>query len=172
MLAPIRLGKCQLTRYSQVSHSEAAILDLERLGWRRRRPSFVMLSREAGGLRKRSGGRFSFKVSEQSGTAVLYCCGQICFREEAQKFSRAVVQVLSSGKSVVLEFSDVKAMDSAGIGELVLVHMQAQAFECAIRLAAPRPQVQGLLELTNVASLFEIYPTLESALASPSVEVG
>jgi anti-anti-sigma factor len=102
----------------------------------------------------------------------LYCCGRICFREEAQKFSRAVVQVLSSGKSVVLEFSDVKAMDSAGIGELVLVHMQAQAFECAIRLAAPRPQVQGLLELTNVASLFEIYPTLESALASPSVEVG
>jgi anti-anti-sigma factor len=128
-----------------------------------------MLSREVGGLKKRSAERFSFRVSEQSGTAVLYCCGRICFRQEAQKFSRAAVQLLSSGKQVVLEFSDVKAMDSAGIGELVLVHMQA--LECAIRLAAPTPQVQGLLELTNVALLFEIYPTVESALASPGIEV-
>ena len=130
-----------------------------------------MLSREVGGLKKRSAERFSFRVSEQSGTAVLYCCGRICFREEAQKFSRAAVQLLSSGKHVVLEFSDVKAMNSAGIGELVLVHMQAQALECAIRLAAPTPPVQGLLELTNVALLFEIYPTVESALASPGIEV-
>jgi anti-anti-sigma factor len=71
----------------------------------------------------------------------------------------------------VLEFSDVKAMDSAGIGELVLVHMQARAFECVIRLAAPTPQVQGLLELTNVAALFEIHSTVESAVASGSIEV-
>jgi anti-anti-sigma factor len=130
-----------------------------------------MLSREVGGLKKRSAERFSFRVSEQAGTAVLHCCGRICFREEAQKFSRAAVQLLGSGKHIVLEFSDVKAMDSAGIGELVLLHMQAQAFECAIRLAALKPQVQGLLELTNVAPLFEIYPTVESALASPGIEV-
>lgn len=130
-----------------------------------------MLSRKVGGLKKRSAERFSFRVSEQAGTAVLYCCGRICFREEAQKFSRAAVQLLGPGKQVVLEFSDIKAMDSAGIGELVLVHMHAQAFECAIRLAALRPQVQALLELTNVAPLFEIYPTVASALASPGIEV-
>jgi anti-sigma B factor antagonist len=130
-----------------------------------------MLSREVGGLKKRSNERFSFKVSEQGGTVVLHCCGRICFRGEAQKFSRAAVQLLGSGKDIVLEFSDVKAMDSAGIGELVLVHMQARAFECAIRLAAPTPQVQGLLELTNVAALFEIHPTVESAVASGSIEV-
>ena len=130
-----------------------------------------MLSREVEGLKKRSAERFTFTVSEQAGTAVLHCCGRICFREEAQKFSRAAVQLLGSGKHLVLEFSDVKAMDSAGIGELVLVHMQAQAFECTIRLAALKPQMQGLLELTNVAALFEIYPTVESALASPGIEV-
>jgi len=31
--------------------------------------------------------------------------------------------------------------------------------------------VQGLLELTNVAALFEIHPTVESAVASGSIEV-
>jgi anti-sigma B factor antagonist len=127
-----------------------------------------MVSNEAEGCRSKE--RFSVKVIERAGTAILYCHGRICFREEAQKFSRAAIRLLSSGKDVVLEFSGVIAMDSSGIGELVLVHMQAQAFESAIRLAAPRPQVRSLLQLTNVASLFEIYPTVESALASPSVE--
>jgi anti-anti-sigma factor len=127
-----------------------------------------MVSNEVEGCRSKE--RFSVKVSERAGTAILYCHGRICFREEARKFSRAAIRLLSSGKDVVLEFSGVIAMDSSGIGELVLVHMQAQAFECAIRLVDPKPRVQSLLELTNVASLFEIYPTVESALASASVE--
>jgi len=119
----------------------------------------------------RSEGKFFFKVKERAGTAILCCGGRICFREQAQKFSRAAIQLLSSRRHVILEFSGVKAIDSAGIGELVLVQMQAQAFGCAISLAAPRPRVQSLLELTNVASLFEIHPTVESALASPRGEV-
>jgi len=130
-----------------------------------------MLLREVGGHKKQPGERFSFRVSEQSGRAVLYCSGRICFRGEARKFSRAAIQLLGSRRHVILEFSDIKAIDSAGIGELVLLQMQARAFECRVRLAAPTPQVQSLLELTNVASLFEIHPTLTSALASPGVEV-
>lgn len=130
-----------------------------------------MLLRGVGGHKKQSVERFSFKVSEQSGMAVLYCAGRICFREESHKFSRAAIQLAGSHRHVILEFSEIKAIDSAGIGELVVVRMQAQAFECSIRLAAPTPQVQSLLELTNVASLFEIHPTLESALASPRVEL-
>ena len=130
-----------------------------------------MLLSEVGGHKKQSVERFSFRVSEQSGTAILHCSGRICFREEAQKFSRAAIQLLSSRRHVILELSDIKNIDSAGIGELVLVQMQAQAFECSIHLAAAAPRVQGLLELTNVASLFAIYPTLEAALASPRIEV-
>jgi anti-sigma B factor antagonist len=130
-----------------------------------------MLLRELDRHKKQSVERFSFRVSEQSRTAILHCSGRICFREEAQKFSRAAIQLLSSRRHVVLEFSDIKAIDSAGIGELVLVQMQARAFDCSIRLAAPTAQVQSLLELTNVASLFKIYPTVESALAAPRIEV-
>jgi anti-anti-sigma factor len=168
MLAPIGLGQMSINPIFTAEPSASRYIELKGVQDRQRRRglAFCMLSREVGGLKKRSHERFSCRVSERSGTAVLYCCGRICFREEAQKFSRAVVQLLGPGKPVVLEFSDVRGIDSAGIGELVLVHMQAQAFECAIRLAALRPQVLGLLELTNVASLFEIYPTVESALAS------
>src|ERR1051326_4237327 len=115
-----------------------------------------MLSSEVGECRKRTGERFSFKISEQSGTAILSCSGRICFRQEALEFSKISLELLSKRKNLILELSRVKAIDSAGIGELVLVHMHARAFECAVLMVAPTSRVRSLLALTNVASLFEI----------------
>lgn len=130
-----------------------------------------MLSSEVGEFKRRSREGFSYTIGERSGTAVLYCSGRICFREEATKFSQAAVGLLEKRTGLVLELSAVKAMDSAGIGELVLVHMQARAFECAVWLVGPTTQVRKLLELTNVASLFETFPDLESATASLRTEL-
>jgi anti-anti-sigma factor len=130
-----------------------------------------MLSSDVGEGRKRTAERFSFKIGEQSGTAILHCSGRICFREEARKFSKIAVELLGKRNNLILELSRLKGIDSAGIGELVLVHMQAQAFECAVRMVAPTPQVHKLLELTNVASLFEVFPDIESAVASSTTEV-
>lgn len=130
-----------------------------------------MLSNEAGGI-KRSREKFQATVIEQSsGTAVIHCRGRICFREEARRFSQAALEQLRARRNLALDFSDVAAIDSAGIGELVLVHMQARACECAIRIVNPPRQVQSLMELTNVISLFEVFPDVESALASLSAEV-
>jgi anti-anti-sigma factor len=130
-----------------------------------------MLSSEVGDCRKRTGERFSFRIGEQSGTAVLYCSGRICFREEARKFSQIAIDLLRNRNHLVLELSRVRAVDSAGIGELVLVHMQAQACECAVRIVAPTSGVRNLLELTNVASLFETFADVETAIASLTAEM-
>jgi anti-anti-sigma factor len=133
--------------------------------------SICMVSSEVGECRKRTGERVSFKINEQLVTVILYCNGRICFREEARKFSKISLELLSQRKNLILELSRVKAMDSAGIGELVLVHMQAQAFECAVGMVAPTSTVRSLLELTNVASLFEIFPDVQTAIASLAAEV-
>ena len=103
---------------------------------------------------------------EANGAAVLYCSGQICLRHEAARFGQVVSQFLNSGKNVVLELSAVGAIDSAGLGELVLMSMQARAAECEVRLAAPSEDLITLLRSSNIASLFEIYPGVETALAS------
>ena len=130
-----------------------------------------MLSGEVGEGRKRTLEGFSCRVVGGPGAVILHCSGRICFREHARKFSQAAVELLSQHNNLIIELSRVKAMDSAGIGELVLVHMQAQAFECAVRIVAPETRVQDLLELTNVASLFEIFPDVRSAMASFNAEV-
>jgi anti-sigma B factor antagonist len=106
------------------------------------------------------------RAVEANEAAVLYCAGQICLRQEAARFGRTVNKFLNSKKNIVLELSAVEAIDSAGLGELVLLSMQARAAECEVRLATPSEDLLNLLRLTNTASLFEIYSGVEEALAS------
>ena len=106
------------------------------------------------------------RAVEGSEAAVLYCAGQICLRQEAARFRQTGNRFLDSKKNIVLELSAVEAIDSAGLGELVLLSMHARAAECEVRLAAPSEHLLNLLRLSNIASLFEIYPGVEEALAS------
>jgi anti-sigma B factor antagonist len=106
------------------------------------------------------------RTVEANEAAVVYCAGQICVRQEAARFGQAVNKFLSSRKNIVLELSAVEAIDSAGLGELVLLSMQARAAECEVRLAAPSEDLLNLLRLSNIASLSEIYSGVEQALAS------
>ena len=113
-----------------------------------------------------AGTRLQLEVCDHGASTVVQCRGRICFREEALNFSRTVMELLRAKTNVVLEFSGVELLDNAGIGELVLVHMQSQAAESSVCLVNPIPRVKKLLELTNVASLFVIHPTVEDALSS------
>jgi anti-sigma B factor antagonist len=115
--------------------------------------------------------KLSVRVTETAGAAILYLTGRICFREEAALFSRIAAPFLSSGKHLILELSKVENLDSAGIGELVLLHMQACAAGCEVCMVAPSKRVLDMLELTNVASLFSVCPTLDAALTSVAGEV-
>jgi anti-sigma B factor antagonist len=110
--------------------------------------------------------KLSIEIEEINNTTVLHCSGRICFQREAQLFSRLALNALRAGQDLVLDLMRVASVDSAGIGQLVLIHMQAQAAQCAVRIAAAPRSVYQLLVLTNVASLFETYPAVQDAVAS------
>jgi anti-anti-sigma factor len=111
-------------------------------------------------------GKLVIRAVEANEAAVLYFSGQICLRQEAARFGQTVSKFLNSRKNIVLELCAVEAIGSAGLGELVLLSMQARAAECELRLAAPSEDLLNLLRSCNIASLFEIYPGVEEALAS------
>jgi anti-anti-sigma factor len=115
--------------------------------------------------------KLAVRVTDNDDVAILRCEGRICFREEAIRFSKAVHESLEWRKDVILDFSHIESIDSAGLGELVLVYMHARAANCELLLAGPSKFVRDLLTLTNMASLFDCYPTLEAALASLAKEV-
>lgn len=96
---------------------------------------------------------------------VVHCEGRIVFRDEATALSRVAVEALRAAKVVVLDLEGVERIDSAGLGELVFVYVSAEGFGNTVKLAGPNPRVRALLDLTNLSSVFEIYPSLAEALA-------
>lgn len=123
----------------------------------------------SGGRVRRS--KLKLSVDTIQGITVIRCQGRISYREEAAELSQKVAKSLRLSRHLLLELSGVELIDSAGLGELVMILLWVQASGVSLRLAAPRPNVRELLELTNLSSVFEIYPTVIDAISTavPSI---
>jgi anti-anti-sigma factor len=110
--------------------------------------------------------KLSLETRHRGDVVVVYCQGRIVYRDEATALSNLVGEVLQSSGKVVLDLSGVRSIDSAGIGELVLLHTWAQAKNAELKYASPSPFVRDLFDLTHLDSFFEIHPNLNQALES------
>ena len=73
--------------------------------------------------------------------------------------SRAEIGPLLPGPPSVIEIdlSDTRFMDSSGLGALFALYRSvAERNGATLRLLNPRPEIQQLLELTQMQQLFEI----------------
>ena len=125
--------------------------------------------RESADLRiqpKESTLKLSLETRHRGDVVVVYCQGRIVYRDEAVALSNLVGTVLERTGKVVLDLSGVSSIDSAGIGELVLLHTRAQAQKANLKYACPSPFVRDLFDLTRLDSFFEIHPDLNEALAA------
>jgi anti-sigma B factor antagonist len=110
--------------------------------------------------------KLSLETRNYGDVMIVHCQGRIVYRDEAIALSRVVGEFLQYRGKVVLDLSGVSSIDSAGIGELVLLHTQAQSQDAEMKYASPSPLVRELLGLTNVDSVLEIHPSLGDALAA------
>ena len=108
--------------------------------------------------------KLSLEIRWLDDVAVVACKGRIVFRKEAAALSDAVAELLPQTRQLVLELSQVEAVDGAGLGELLAMLPRAQASGCAMKLVGLSKRVREVLELTRVASVFEIHPSVEEAL--------
>jgi anti-anti-sigma regulatory factor len=58
---------------------------------------------------------------------VLFCRGRFTYRDEATAFSQQIAELLPQARQIVVELSGLEIIDSAGLGELVVVHMWIRA---------------------------------------------
>lgn len=113
----------------------------------------------------------SLNIERMGNATVLRCNGRIVFRDEVMALSKAAGELLEQRQQLVLDFAGVTALDSAGLGELVALHMWAQAKNCRLKIARPTKQVAYLLELTNLSSILTIVSSEKEALLEPEAEV-
>jgi anti-anti-sigma factor len=124
------------------------------------------LGAAAFGIHKESQLKLSLETRNLGDVIIVHCQGRIVYRDEAAALSLLVGEVLQQTSKLVLDLSGVSSMDSAGIGELVLVHTWAQEKNANLKCAAPTSLVRDLLDLTNLDSVIEVHPSLDSALES------
>ena len=110
--------------------------------------------------------KLSLEIRNHGDVIIVHCEGRIVYRDEAAALSRVVGEVLQQARKVVLDLTGVSSMDSAGIGELALLQTWAQGRSADLKCAGANSLVTTLLDLTNLDSVIEVHPTLDSALAS------
>jgi len=101
---------------------------------------------------------------ESGEVAVVYCRGRMVYREEAAAVLRVVEQALLHSKEVVLDLTQVENIDSAGLGGLVVIHRSAAMQGKALKIVGANRWVRDLFDLTNLSSVFEMYPNLAAAI--------
>ncbi|HXW55933.1 MAG TPA: STAS domain-containing protein [Candidatus Cybelea sp.] len=67
--------------------------------------------------------------------------------------------------ALILDFSGVPYMDSAGLGVLVGAQVTAQKAGRTLAITGINQQVRALLEMTHVLGIFQLFQTVEEAEA-------
>ena len=97
---------------------------------------------------------------------VVRCAGRIVYGEESKLLDEALQRGIREFTRVVLDLANVDRIDSAGMGLLVRYMWHTRNRRGDLRLAGPSPVVASLLQVTKLASVFNVYPDEESAIVS------
>ncbi|HIC92869.1 MAG TPA: anti-sigma factor antagonist [Anaerolineae bacterium] len=107
-------------------------------------------------------------ISERKGAVLV-----ISFAEEGgleasnvMDFRESVMELLKEGDKVVLDLGRVNFVDSSGLGAIVALGRSLSRGGGELRLASVTPHVRTVFELTRLHRAFEIYDTVEEAVAS------
>lgn len=68
-------------------------------------------------------------------------------------------------RALVIDLSQVQFIDSSGLGALLSGYKNANLCARGFALVGLQPLVKSMFELTRLHSVFEIYPSMEEALA-------
>lgn len=107
------------------------------------------------------------KTSQREGVTILQPRGKITIGEGDVALREAVQGALDGGaQGLLIDFSRVPRIDSSGLGELVAAHHRAAGAGCQLKLANLRPRVLDVVEVTQIHTVFDVFDSEDSAIAS------
>ena len=110
--------------------------------------------------------RFSVSVRQAGAITVVDISGMVTYNE-AGALHETFLDLLHSGrKNILLNLSDVTQLDSSGIGALARAFATVRGKGGDLKMMQLSKQVQRLLEITNLCTIFEDYSDETSALKS------
>ncbi len=87
-------------------------------------------------------------------TTIIRCAGRLT-SEVTEILKAEAKPLLVRDRCVVLDFTDLKHMDSAGLGAIVSLYVSAKTHGAKLQVVNMNKQVKHLLGITNVLAAFE-----------------
>jgi anti-anti-sigma factor len=107
----------------------------------------------------------SFSIDEHPDAWVLTARGELDYADNAA-FRSCIESVLSARPAaIVVDLSDIRYLDSSGLGLLLRLHREYGA-ESGRLVLVPSEPVRGVLEITRLTDLFATSADLAAALGS------
>ena len=84
----------------------------------------------------------------------------------AENFKYVLSERMKDGEAIILDLEKLVNIDNYGLDALLAVAQKALEHNSVIKLARVSADMQIVLDITKVYRVFDIYPTIEDAVAS------
>jgi anti-anti-sigma factor len=108
----------------------------------------------------------TIKVDRTSSLVILVCSGRIVYGPECQQLVDLVTLTLAESQTVGLDFSEVRALDSAGVGALARILTTARRNRKSLVVINPSERVREVLHLTKLDTIFDIFKNHDAAITA------
>lgn len=106
-------------------------------------------------------------IRHVSGVTLLEISGRITLGEGGVTLRDAIQDALDTGaKKLVVDMGGVSYMDSSGVGELTTAYTSARSKGCELKLLHLTKRIDDLMQITKLATLFDVYSNEQQALSS------
>lgn len=107
------------------------------------------------------------KHHEQYNAVVIELKGNVMGGDDTKEFNELLHKVLDEGKkNVVVDLSEVKFMNSSGLGMLIGGLTTMKKGNGTLKLARTTDKIESLLVITKLSTIFESFETVEDAIKS------
>ena len=100
------------------------------------------------------------------GITIVLCQGRIMFGDEANALRDFLKEALTESPRMVLNLSGVTYIDSGGLGTLVGVYSSVRAAGADIKLTGLGPRLHDVLQITKLATVFQVFNSEQEALTA------
>jgi anti-sigma B factor antagonist len=106
------------------------------------------------------------KLSNKNNVSILSLPSEVLGGTQVIEFSSLVEEALDSNPTkVIVDLTNVKVLNSSGLGMIVGAHTSCTKNKCNLVIAAPSEKILELFKITNLTQILTINDTLESAIS-------
>ncbi len=111
------------------------------------------------------------KTVEKYNAIVLELKGNVMGGADSQEFNTLIHKLLDEGKkNLIVDLSDVKFMNSSGLGMLISGFTTMKNGGGVLKLANATDKINSLLVITKLITIFENFSSVDEAVKSFEVQ--